>query len=374
MNISDLSRNHYMLKGDLAFLGYDWWWHSFTGYHHETGEAKGFFIEYYVCNPALSENEVRLGQLKENREKGLRPSYCMIKAGAWGKDAKQIHNFYPISAFSCPEDYLQVKIAGNSLGETYMKGSCSVTQEEVDSHPEYMCDAGTMSWNLAIDKKISYHVGYGASQIFRKLNIFEMFWHAEGIKTEYGGTVIYNNEVYDIIPSKSYGYADKNWGSDFTSPWLWLSSCNMTSTISGKKLNNSAFELGGGRPKIFGIPLNRKLLGGLFYEGKMYEYNFSKFWTMTHIGFSFTEGEKINTWKVKASNRDSMIKLIVTCPKEEMLFINYEAPNGKKLHNRLWNGGTGTGKLKLYHKDGQEYKLIDIVEFANTGCEYGENE
>ena len=37
-----------------------------------------------------------------------------------------------------------------------------------------------------------------------------MFWHAEGIKTQYQGEVVYNGEIYDVIPEKSYGYADKN--------------------------------------------------------------------------------------------------------------------------------------------------------------------
>ncbi len=52
-----------------------------------------------------------------------------------------------------------------------------------------------------------------------------------------------------------------------------------------------------------------------------------------------------------------------------MLFINYEAPNGKKLHNHLWNGGNGYGEIKLYKKDGT---LIDHVKIENAGCEYGE--
>ena len=199
-----------------------------------------------------------------------------------------------------------------------------------------------------------------------------MFWHAEGIKAEYSGEVILNGQPFDVIANKSYGYADKNWGGDFTSPWLWISSCNMKSLISGKILNNSAVEFGGGRPKIFGVTLERKLLGGLFYEGRMYDYNFSKFWTSSKIDFSFHEGNSVNVWKIKAQNRESSMDLMLECPRGEMLLINYEAPNGKKLHNRLWNGGTGYGTIKLYQKHGKEEVLIDHIEIQNTGCEYGE--
>ena len=372
MNKSDLRRNLYMLKGPLATRGYDWWWHNFTGYSRKTGEEKTFFIEYYICNPALSRNTPILGQLPRNRAVNRRPSYALIKAGVWGKGAKQIHNFYPISEFTSSDTFLNVRIGNCLLTETRMDGKCKVTEEEAKTHPEYMCDAGTMEWDLSMNKKISYHVGYGASRIFRELNAFEMFWHAEGIKTEYSGEVILDGEIYDVVPEKSYGYADKNWGQDFTSPWLWISSCDLKSRISGRTLTNSAVEFGGGRPKVFGIPMERKLLGGLYYEGKMYDYNFSKFWTGAKTIYKFEEGKRTNTWRVKAVNKDSELEMVLKCPKEELLLINYEAPNGKKLHNKLWNGGTGYGRIKLYEKYNGRRILIDEIEMRHTGCEYGE--
>ena len=33
--------------------------------------------------------------------------------------------------------------------------------------------------------------------------------------------------------------------------------------------------------------------------------------------------------------------------KEDMLPVNYEAPDGSKRHNRLWNGGNDWGTVKL---------------------------
>ncbi|MGH4139037.1 tocopherol cyclase family protein [Clostridium sp.] len=372
MNKSDLDSDRFMLKGALSKKGYDWWWHNFTGYNKETGEAKTFFIEYFVCNPDLGGNEPILGQLPENQAKHIKPSYALVKVGAWGKNAKQIHNFYSITDFSCSGYAMNVKMGQCTLSETYMKGKCAITAKEQLEHPEYMCDAGEMSWEIAINKKIAYNVGYGASEFFRDMNAFEMFWHAEGIKTEYQGAVVFDGVTYDIIPGKSYGYADKNWGSDFTSPWLWISSCNMQSLINGKILNNSAIGVGGGRPKVLGLSLGRKLLIGMYYEGEMYEYNFSEFWIKSKVDFEFCEGEKLNTWKVNASNKDSIMELTLECPKDEMLLINYESPSGQKLHNRLWNGGTGYGEIKLYQKQRKKMTLIDHIKIKNAGCEYGE--
>jgi len=142
--------------------------------------------------------------------------------------------------------------------------------------------------------------------------------------------------------------------------------------MSGEILENSAIEFGGGKPKVFGKSLNRKLLGGFYYEGKMYDYNFSKFWRKSHIDFEFIEGEHFNTWKLKAENRKSIMNLTLECPVDEMLLINYEAPNGTKKHNRLWNGGTGFGKIELLKKNRNGTQLIDLIEVKNTGCEYGE--
>ena len=57
-----------------------------------------------------------------------------------------------------------------------------------------------------------------------------------------------------------------------------------------------------------------------------------------------------------------------------MLNIRYEAPTGLKRHNRLWNGGTGEGVLKLYKRSlfGFKEELIDEVYARGVGCEYGE--
>ena len=62
----------------------------------------------------------------------------------------------------------------------------------------------------------------------------------------------------------------------------------------------------------------------------------------------------------------------VYCRKTDMLLVNYEAPDGTKKHNRLWNGGNGWGIIKLYDKIDGELQLADEVEATHIGCEYGE--
>ena len=181
---SDKTRDSFMLHGRLARRGYDWWWHSFTGVNSETGVEKSFFIEFFICNPELGGDRPVFGQTKEKNK----PSYLMIKVGTWGEDAKQIHRFFGINNINIRAYPFQVRADDCYLDDYKTYGSVKCINS--NKHPEYMCVDGEFSWNLKINKIIPFNVGYGASSFFRRLNLFEMFWHAEGMKSTYDGEVI----------------------------------------------------------------------------------------------------------------------------------------------------------------------------------------
>lgn len=373
-NVHDLTRNACMLKGALKADGYDWWWHSFTAHNKQTGEERSFFIEFFLCNPAFGGRMPIFGQLPSSRELGIKPSYLMIKAGSWGKGAKQIHRFFGWKDVTVSMNAPYSVIAADCFASDFvLKGSVSLSEEECAAHPEYMCSSGSMSWDLHLDKQIAFNVGYGAAKPFRAANAFEMYWHAEGMKTAFSGEVVYEGERYTVEPESCYGYSDKNWGRNFTSPWLWLSSSDLFSNLTGKQLKNSVFDIGGGRPKIAGAALDRKLLSAFWYEGREFEFNFSKPWTFTQTRFDCTETDEELLWHVAQTSADGKMECRIRCPKSEMLPVNYEAPDGTKRHNRLWNGGTGKGRIKLYarNSDGRLY-LLDDINAARVGCEYGE--
>ena len=372
-NKHDLNRNAFMLHGPLAHQGYDWWWHSFTAQDAKTGEDKPFFIEFFICNPALTEDEPVLGQLPANQEAGKKPSYLMVKAGCWGEDHCQLHRFFSLknTRIHAKAPY-EVEAEDCFATDTVLRGSVSITVDEAASHPEWMCDSGSMSWDLKLDKQIAFNVGYGASKLLREIEAFAMYWHAEGMKTAFSGTIMLNGRKYLVTPERSYGYADKNWGRDFTSPWVWLSSNNLVSKKTGKKLENSVFDIGGGRPKIYFVPLDRRLLGVFYYEGKEYDFNFSKIHLNVKTEFSFEEQDEKVVWHVRQENTHAVMETEVWCLKRDMLLVNYEAPDGSKKHNHLWNGGNGQGIIRLYDKENGKLALVDEVEATNIGCEYGE--
>ena len=126
---------------------------------------------------------------------------------------------------------------------------------------------------------------------------------------------------------------------------------------------NSVFDIGGGRPKIYFVPLDRRLLGVFFYEGKEYDFNFSKLHLKVKTDFSFEELDDVVHWTVRQENIHAVMETEVFCRKADMLLVNY---------NRLWNGGNGWGTVKLYDKKNGALVLVDEVEATHIGCEYGE--
>ncbi len=214
-NKHDPNRNEYMLTGSFARKGYDWWWHSFTARNERTGEECPFFVEFFTCNPQCGGKEPVFGQLQENKDKKVRPSYLMVKAGFWGKEHAQLHRFFAWDDVSIHAEAPYSVTAGDCFASDEMlKGSrTQFTAEETDT---------------------------------------EILWH---VRQE------------------------------------------------------------------------------------------------TFCAVMVTE---------------------VRCNKSDMLLVNYEAPDGTKRHNRLWNGGNGTGTVELYRKTRKGTVLIDRITAEKVGCEYGE--
>lgn len=355
-----------MLNGRKAKNGYDWWWHDITAINDLTGEPERFFIEYYVINPKISPEKIILGQEKSNQKQ--KPCYAKIIAGKWGKGKAQIHNYFEANKFVSEGKGFNVKIGENIGSEKLLKGSVYVTKEN-SKKPELMTDAGEMIWDLKIVEKIPYSVGYGASGIFRKLNIFKMFWHVEGLRTKYSGKIIYNGQSYTADAGKYIGYQDKNWGSDYTNPWIWLN-CNNFYDKDNKKVENISFDVGGGRPIVLGVPLKGRILVAFFENGKIHDFNFTKIFYQKQI-WNCSEDENYIYWNVSVENKNNILEINYKCDKISMLKINYENPAGEKNHSNLWNGGYAEGNLKFYKKLKKEKILIYDL-FGNLGgCEFG---
>ncbi|HOY38705.1 MAG: hypothetical protein KBB11_04280 [Bacteroidales bacterium] len=366
-----MNKNRFSLTRSTSKQGYDWWWHSFVAENANTGELKPFFIEYYVINPGLFAGDIVWGQKGSSENPSPKPCYAMIKAGTWGAPKAQLHDFYKISDFEASTKELNCRIGNNEVTEKSLKGQVVVTTQETIDFPERMSDAGTMQWDLSVEKHLSYDVGYGSSHLLNALNAFEMFWHVGGMRCSYRGTVTFDGVTYIVKPETSYGYQDKNWGKNYTNPWIWLNCNHFVSKKTGEPVDAS-LDIGGGCPKVFGISLKRRIITALYYNNNLIEFNFSKFWKFSSQQFSIREDDDKFYWNVVSTNRQHKIEVDFSCEKSTMLFVNYESPDGKKLHNKLWNGGHAKGSVKIYRKQQGEFHLIEELDGSMGGCEYGE--
>ena len=92
----------------------------------------------------------------------------MVKCGAWGDGAVQLHRFFPWKDVKVNTGVPFIVEAGDCFcTENYMKGSVKITKKDAEAHPEWMSNAGTMSWEIEIDKVISWNHG-AVADIFRK--------------------------------------------------------------------------------------------------------------------------------------------------------------------------------------------------------------
>ncbi|MDC7127178.1 MAG: tocopherol cyclase family protein [Spirochaetales bacterium] len=360
------NRNAYMLNKSNHKKNYDWWWHSLVAENEKTGELEPFFIEYYVINPGIASESPVFGQLPGQSQK---PCYAMIKAGKWGEDKAQIHNFYAISDFSASKEIMDVKIGANTATEKHLEGAVSMSVEDAAAHPEYMSDAGDLSWNLEAEKVMSYSVGFGASPLLRRSNLFDMFWHIQGMKTLYNGTINFNGQKYRVRPETSAGYQDKNWGRDYTNPWIWLN-CNRFFDQNGSSVESASLDIGGGNPRVAGIDLGEKILVAFRYEGKLYEFNFTHLFFQKQIWSCNVESDTV-FWNVDVFNKTHHLKVRFSAPRKLMVLVKYENPDGKVNHKELWNGGHASGFVELYSKNRKKEELVCHLDGELGGCEYG---
>lgn len=372
MNLSDLTRNAYMLRGSLSRRGYMRWWHSFSGVQAQTGETRTFFVEFLVMNPGLGGDQPILGQHPYYKKRGMKPSYVCVKAGVFpdadGNDGRQLHAFYPISSLKTTPSPLVMQVEDCFYSEERIRGCIDVTEEEA-RHRSFMTDAGSMEWDLEVHKAVSCNTGILASPLLQALNALDSYWHGEGIKSFFRGTVTLDGVIYDVTPDSSCGYADKHWGRSFNRPWMQFACGRLTSERTGRMLRHSVLAINGCCPRFLFIPLRRKLLIQLTYTGEDYDFGFKPF-VLSRCRWETKKTNKRYIWHIIAKNKTAVIKISGSCTREQMLALQYESPEGVKAKLPLMAGAAATGTVRLYRRVSGGLELLDTLHMEQGFCEY----
>lgn len=370
MNLSDLARNSHMLRGSLSKRGYMRWWHSFSGVQPETGETRTFFVEFFIINPELGKARPILGQHPYFKKRGMKPSYVMVKAGVFpdeeGNGGRQLHAFYPISALQATGSPLVMQIdhpdAGRCLySEDRLTGAVEVTGKEA-RHRSRMTDQGHMTWDVKVNKAVSCHTGAQCGKWAEALHRLESFWHGEGIRSFFQGSVTLDGISYEVTPETSYGYADKHWGRSFNRPWFQFACGKLESGRTAGMLRHSVVALNCISPRFLLFPLRPRLMLQLTYMGEDFQFSRCR-WETKETGRRFI-------WHVLAQNKDVVVKLSGSCAKRQMLHLQYEDPDGMKDRQPLWAGCGGIGSLQLFRKMPGGRESMDSLRLSDSLCIY----
>lgn len=386
MNLSDLTRNSCILQGSFARKGYMRWWHSFSGINVQTGKARTFFVEFFIINPGLGSSRPILGQHPYYRKRGMKPSYVMIKAGAFpdenGEDGRQLHVFYPISSLQTAGSPLVMQVSTQAADEKsysaegIQEGTCFYSENKLTGfvsvtpgkarHRSLMTDGGYMKWELEVSKAASCHTGILGGRLFQALHLLDSYWHGEGIRSFFRGSVILDGTSYEVTPELSYGYADKHWGRCFNNPWFQFACGKLTSQRTGKELRHSVLAVSGFCPRFLCFPFRRRFLLQLTYMGEDFEF--------TKCKWDVKETDRRFIWHILARSRNAVLKLSGSCKKEEMLHLRYESPDSRLSKQPLWAGANGIGTLQLYRRGMEGRELLDTLKLENSLCIYRRDE
>ncbi|MCM1185171.1 MAG: hypothetical protein NC251_07210 [Lachnoclostridium sp.] len=371
MNRSDLDRNAYMLRGSLTKRGYMRWHHTFQGVRPDTMETRTFFIDYQLINPSLGAEHPILGQHPYFKKRGMKPSYIMIKAGCYptaGEAGVQINGFYPVSSLKTTKNPFIFQTEECFYSENHISGFVDMIKAEA-RHRSFLTDAGFMEWDLEVHKAVAAHMGAIANPLFTAVNALKSFWHGEGIRTFYRGHISLNGVSYEVTPESCYGYADKRWGADFNRPLLHLAASRLTSERTGRQLKHSALVVESCCPRLFFLPLRRRLFIQLTYMGEDFEFHFTNPHTLSRCKWKVKETSKRYIWHIKAQSKNAMIKISVSCAKAQFMEMRYESPDGKLPVTPLLGGSAGTGTIQIYRRAAGQFRLLDTLSLKDALCE-----
>ncbi|WP_294429580.1 hypothetical protein [uncultured Treponema sp.] len=374
--------DQYVLRGNLRHQGFERWRYVFSAISKVTGKECKFFIELYIVNPAVSPKVALLSQKSRlaisesdlqyalagtasaahaNDEIDVKPSYVLVKAGAFGVNGKQMNKFVASSQFALVKNTETFKVADCLFSSNALSGSVAVTVQDLRVKPELLCNPGSMSWDLKFERVVE------SEPLYNKMNAL---WIPIGVKSLFSGTVVFDNQEFVVLPKSSYGYIDKSWGKKPKSPYFHISSSKMTSIINGKSMLNSCFSMEG--------EFGGKLCAFMQLENSKYIVRNRKIFKKNAIVHDCSQsvdpvdGEKVH-WTVSVHQGKYVIDADIYCKGKDMFVRDYEMPQGKRCLLKIL-GGIGNGEIRVYKKIGKNLELLEHANVYEAVCEFGQTE
>lgn len=404
----DSRRDGWMLTDRLASGGVQRWRFVFPAIRDDTRDRCCIFIEYYACTEPSWRNkpgdkaESRAGKRTEGTT--IRPAYFAVHAGIWGSGAVQYTHVFdegeaeilqgpPFTAkageclFTEFETYGSIPREDDPARQGY-NGAGSSGKMQTNRHHPYqgnvygsgidaqdfeLADDTAIEWDIEFDKKISYNAGVSSSPFSRKIHASDAYWHAEGLVTEYTGTIIIGDVSYRTFPDAGSGYADVTWGSGFPSPGLWLWTTDLADS-SGIPRTGDVLAAWGGHIRM-NVPSSpdEKFFGALLTGKRRYDFNSMKSALTGSTSLKTEETEDTWAWHLILSGEKAMIDARITCRKDSMIRDELPSPLNRLQTYQRFTGADGEGKILLFVRSGLfgSYEKRDEMTARHIVCAYG---
>lgn len=356
-----------------------------------TGAETVFFIELQSVNPLFSPNKTVLGYKNtarigpEDLQNALagtesaksiglddmpQPSYIAVRAGTLGVGAKQLAVYDSSSHIVTGKEQI-ASISGCTFGDEVLKGSILITAAQLQEHPEYLCQAGAMEWDIKYCLDVPLRALY-KRQSYR--------WWPVGAKASFSGSIVLDGEKYEVSGSKSHGYADFTEAKKsvllhtISIPYFHISSSFLTSHITGRVMKDSCVVVHG----LYGNNFNSAAIG-LKLGDKVITLPGAKRGVRTIAecveAAADEDGPRLH-WSMSVDLKDSYSKYVidvdVMCHTKLLSVRNIELPEGKRRVMRLLQGGSGTGTVRLFQHVKKDLVLIEEAHIASALCEFGQ--
>lgn len=354
----------------------------FNGVEMTTGADQRFFVEFEMLNPWLSPNETLLGfktrvkvseedlqyalagtQSAQNidTETIVQPSYCVIRVGKLGANAKQLCNYVPVKEVTFNQKPFEISIGNKSFTETRINGFLSISQEEISAHPELLCESGYVTWDLTYEVRESYGEGYSDNS---------MRWFPYGLKTFFSGKINFDGTDYLVDTRRCSGYVERYWGNEIPEPWFHINTADLTSVITGKTLFDSSFSIQGSfQDRVSFIGKFEDLEIKFCADGSKRQY--TTIWDCTQMPESENPEENQLHWSVSINHKLWIVDVDIYCKIKELYNRSLEMPQGERKVLNLLEGATGIGEIKLYRRIGNTLEQLEHARLNKVICEFG---
>ncbi len=374
--------NKYGFSTSKKKLGINYWRFFFNGLEKNSGSECLFYIEFEMLNPWTNPAEATLGfkprvQIKEEdlqyalsgtaaardikTEEIVEPSYVAVRVGKLCDSPKQLVQYMALNQIRFNVKPFEIHAENNIFTESELSGFVSVSLTDKNQHSEYFCDCGSANWNLQYEVINEYEEGMdnGTDK-----------WFPSGMRTAFTGIINFDGQDYIVDPTRCGGYIDRYWGKTFPEQWFHVSSCNLSSLISGKTLTDSTFAIHG----IFNDDVC--FLGN--FEGAEILFapngpvkNFQTVWNCVESPEADEDGDRTIHWSVSISSKLWVIDIDIFSKIKYLYNKKMECPEGNRKVINILQSGTGYGEIKLYKKIKNDLEQIEFAQITKAFCEFG---